>query len=201
MYAYKSTQLSGLLCLWQCFLGSIQHFIAWCEKWKILLHLVRKPSEKRATVEMACTELSLLPKLRCFPSSTVLQPTVYTMRGSIGTKHLSSYYVLSCDFPTQRLHDIRDLGTFGKRSKLKSKFLKWSTLILAINYFVTMMMMRTVQGNKKYGRILNMRRLTLSLSTRQYIWHKEQAFDVVISVMVSKMTEWLQLFVKNCGVY
>ena len=94
------------------------------------------------------------------------------------------------DFPIQRLHDIRDLGTFGKRSKLKSKFLKWSTLILAINYFVTMMMMRTVQGNKKYGRILNMRRLTLSLSTRQYIWHKEQAFDVVISVMVSKMTEW-----------
>ena len=52
----------------------------WCEKWKILLHLVRKPSEKRATVEMACTELSLLPKLRCFPSSTVLQPPVYTMR-------------------------------------------------------------------------------------------------------------------------
>ena len=50
-------------------------------------------------------------------------------------------------------------------------------LILAINYFVTMMMMCRVQGNKKYGRILNMRRLTLSLSTQQYIWHKEQAFD------------------------
>ena len=37
--------------------------------------------------------------------------------------------------------------------------------------------MCTVQGNKKYGRILNMRRLTLSLSTQQYIWHKEPAFD------------------------
>ena len=101
------------------------------------------------------------------------------------------------DFPIQRLHDIRDLGTFGKRSKLESKFPKWNALILASNYFVTMMIMCRVKGNKKCGRILNMRRLTLSLSTQQYIWHKEQAFDHRHISHGLKDDRMIQLYVKN----
>ena len=177
MYAYKSTQLSGLLCLWQCLLSSIQHFIdGKSGKYFYILYGSRLKREQQlkwpARNYLYCPSWDVSP----VPPSCSQQCIRRGDQLGQNSKHLSSYFVLLCDFPTQRLHDIIDLGTFWKRSKLKSKFPNWKTLILAINYFVTMMMC-TVQGNKKCGRILNMRRLTLSLSTEQYIWHKEQAFD------------------------